>query len=272
MKISTCLSLDKGKFPAIPFQGDFFENLEKITEIGFDGIDLMIGNPEELDQDNIIEAIHTAGFEIPAIGTGKAWSDEGLSFTDPAKEIREKAVRRIFSHLRFASRAQSQVIIGLLRGIVRPRVTPDETMGWLVTAFHRCMDKAEKYNVRVAVEPINRYETTLINSVTEGMQFIETVGSDRLGLLIDSFHMNIEEADIRESILKAGKRIYHVHYADSNRLYPGRGHFDFPDMLSSLKEAGYHDFISGEHLPHPDPITAVRNGVVYMRNLLEELS
>ncbi len=272
MKISTCLSLDKGRFPAIPFQGDFFQNLEKITEIGFDGIDLMIGNPEELDQDTIIEAIHTAGFDIPAIGTGKAWSDEGLSFTDPDKEIREKAVQRIFSHLRFASRAKSQVIIGLLRGIVRPRVTPDDAMDWLVTAFNRCMDEAEKHNVRVAVEPINRYETSLINSIAEGMEFIEKVRSDRLGLLIDSFHMNIEDANIRESILKAGERIYHVHYADSNRLYPGRGHFDFPGMLHALKDAGYQGYISGEHLPHPDPITAVRNGMVYMRKLLEEIS
>lgn len=272
MRISTCLSLDRGVFPAIPFQGDVKANLGHIKDIGFDGIDLMIGDPDSIDREAIIRSITEAGLVIPAIGTGKAWSDEGLSFTDPDKEIRDKAVRRIFSHLRFAAEAGSQVIIGLLRGILRPGVSMEQARGWMTDAFKRCMDEAEKQGVRVAVEPINRYETTLINSITDGLDLIHTLGSRDLGLLIDSFHMNIEEPVIRDSVLAAGKAIYHVHYADSNRLYPGRGHFDFPGMLKALKDAGYEGFVSGEHLPDPDPVTAVKAGREYIKNILEELS
>ena len=272
MKISTCLSLDHGIFPAIPFQGDVENNIKKIKEIGFDGIDLMIGDPDTVDRANIIRAIVDSGFVIPAIGTGKAWSDEGLSFTDPNKDIREQALRRIEGHLRFAAEAESQVIIGLMRGILQPGVSLEQARYWMNEAFKYCMDEAERLEVRVAVEPINRYETTLINTISEGLELIETVGSKRLGLLIDSFHMNIEEPIIRDSVLAAGDTIYHVHYADSNRLYPGRGHFDFRGMIKALMDTGYQGFISGEHLPDPDPAQAVKAGMEYMKKTIKDLT
>ena len=67
----------------------------------------------------------------------------------------------------------------------------------------------------------------LINNVAEGLELIERVGADNFGLLLDTFHMNIEEADMLESIRTCGEHIFHFHVADSNRLYPGAGHLDF---------------------------------------------
>ena len=99
------------------------------------------------------------------------------------------------------------------------------------------------------------------------MNFIEKVGMDNIGLLLDTFHMNIEEPSIIESILLAKERCFHFHVADSNRWYPGAGHINFREIIDTLTEIGYKGFITAEILPLPDPETAALKTVEYMRKL-----
>ncbi len=100
-------------------------------------------------------------------------------------------------------------------------------MDWLVTALQECCCAAQPLGVRLALEPINRYETSLINNVDQGIELVEHIGVENFGLLLDTFHMNIEESQIEASIHQCGERIFHFHVADSNRWYPGAGHLDF---------------------------------------------
>jgi sugar phosphate isomerase/epimerase len=159
------------------------------------------------------------------------------------------------------------VIIGLLRGIVKPGVAHDQALGWLVDALKECCEAADRYGVRLALEPINRYETTLINNVAQGLELIERVGAPNLGLLFDTFHANIEEPSIEGSIRAAGSRIFHFHVADSNRWHPGAGHLDFASILNALCATGYTGFVSGEFLPRPDAETAARLAIEYLHVL-----
>jgi sugar phosphate isomerase/epimerase len=117
------------------------------------------------------------------------------------------------------------------------------------------------------LEPINRYETTLINTVTQGLDLVDKVGAKNFGLLLDTFHMNIEEADLEASIQQCGKRIFHFHVADSNRWYPGAGHLDFKAILQALISTGYPGWISGEYMPLPDGEAAARRGLDTLRKL-----
>ena len=159
------------------------------------------------------------------------------------------------------------IIIGLLRGIVKSGVTHDQAMDWLVEALQICADAAAPYSVRLALEPINRYETTLINNAAQGMALIERVGAGNLGLLLDTFHMNIEEPSIEESIRTCGDRVFHFHVADSNRWYPGAGHLDFRHILQVLFATGYEGYVSGEFMPQPDADTSAREAVAYLRDI-----
>ena len=138
-------------------------------------------------------------------------------------------------------------------------------MDWLVEALRECSDAAHPHGVRLALEPINRYETTLINNAAEGLDLIERVGADNFGLLLDTFHMNIEEADIEASIRACGEHIFHFHVADSNRWYPGAGHLDFNSILEALFDTGYQDWVSGEFLPEPDAATAARECIKQLK-------
>ena len=206
---------------------------------------------------------------MPAIGTGQAWGEEGLSFTDPEPSVREAAIQRVCDHVPFAARTDAVIIIGLLRGIVKPGVEHEQAYIWLVEALQRCSAAAAPHGVRLVLEPINRYETTLINNVDQGLALIKAVGADNFGLLLDTFHMNIEEPTIEDSIRAAGDRIFHFHVADSNRWYPGAGHLDFKSILDALFVTGYQGFVSGEFMPLPDADTSAGRNIAYLRSLKE---
>jgi len=283
MKLSIVLSTHAAQFQAVAFKGDFEANVAKIAGWGYDGVELAIRDPRLVDADELLRVVSAHGLDVPAIGTGQAWGEEGLSFTDPDPDVRAAAIQRVRDHVPFAARAgaacgepfgsaqdrpgRTVIIIGLLRGIVKPGVSYDQAYTWLVDALQRCSAAAARHGVRLVLEPINRYETTLINNVEQGLALIETVGAGNFGLLLDTFHMNIEEPVIEDSIRACGDRIFHFHVADSNRWYPGAGHLDFKSILDTLFATGYQGYVSGEFIPLPDADTSAERSLAYLRRL-----
>lgn len=265
MKLSVVLSTQPAQFQAATFKGDLETNLASIASFGYDGVELAIRDPKMIELNHLDGLVRKFNLKIPALGTGQAWGEEGLSFTDPDPAVRRAAVQRIKSHIPVAAHFQSVIVIGLIRGIVKPGVSPKQAMDWLIAALRECGEAARPDGIRFALEPINRYETTLINNVSQGLELIERVGADNFGLLLDTFHMNIEEPVIEESIRSCGKHIFHFHVADSNRCYPGAGHLDFGAMLEALSSTDYSGWISGEFLPKPDAETAARESMMYLQ-------
>lgn len=268
MKLSVVLSTQQTQFQAASFSGSLAQNIADIAAMGYDGVELAIRDPKLVDVDALEALTREHGLRVPAIGTGQAWGEEKLSFTDPDLSVRRAAVERIKSHIPLAARFNAVIIIGLVRGIIKPGITHEQGMAWVCEALQECSTAAKPFGVRLALEPINRYETTLVNSVAQGMALIDRVGADNFGLLLDTFHMNIEEPDILQSISTCGDRIFHFHVADSNRWYPGAGHLDFSGILSRLQSTGYDGFVSGEFMPLPDPLTAARESIACLRAIL----
>ena len=170
-------------------------------------------------------------------------------------------------HIELALRFDALVIIGLIRGITPEGQTHSQSMQYLTECLAECAEKAAENGVRMALEPLNRYETDLIRTVQDGLDLIDQIGSSSLGLLLDTFHMNIEESDIVGSMLKSGEQIFHFHVADSNRWYPGGGHLDFKSIIEALNNVGYKGWISGEFMPIPDADTAARRSILFMKTI-----
>jgi len=267
MKFSVVLSTHAAAFQAVAFKGDFEANVAKIASWGYDGVELAVRDPKLVNVGQLERVIADCGLVVPAIGTGQAWGEEGLSFTSDDPDIRAAAIERISSHIPLAARLNAIVILGLIRGITPEGQTHEQSMEYLVEAIQQCAAAAEGTGVRFALEPMNRYETDLIHTAADGLDLVERVGFDNFGLLLDTFHMNIEEADIGESIRSCGERIIHFHVADSNRWYPGAGHLDFGSILDGLVATGYEGFVSGEFLPLPDADTAARCGLYFLNSL-----
>ncbi len=267
MKLSIVLSTHAASFQAVAFKGDFEANLKSIASYGYDGVELAIRDPKLVDHDQVILSVKERNMIIPAIGTGQAWGEEGLSFTDKDPAIRKKAIERVLSHIPLANKADAVIIIGLMRGVPDESVSEKQAEEWMIEALKICTAKALEEGVRLALEPLVRYETPLINTVSQGLELIETVGAENLGLLLDTFHMNVEEPSIEESIRNCGDRIFHFHVADSNRWHPGAGHLDFRSILEALYSTGYSGFVSGEFMPVPDANVSAQRAIQYLRGL-----
>ena len=231
--------------PFSPFPPEHWrEGLRRTAEAGFTAVELAITDPTRIDREAVARALKETGLLLVSITTGQAAAKEGLSLSSPDEETRERAVERIKAHMRFAKPFGAVVIVGLLRGA-------DGDRALLIESLKEC--SAFDSEVKLAFEPLNRYETKLINTVAEALDLIEEVGAENLGILFDTFHANIEEPNFSDSIRAAGERLFHVHLADSNRWVPGSGHTPFGEILGALEEIGYRNGMILECFPKPSP-------------------
>jgi sugar phosphate isomerase/epimerase len=267
MKLALVVSVEETAFDAVAVRGGWREGIALATEFGYEGVELAVRDPAAVDAGALARAVRAAGLAVPAIGTGQAYLKDGLSLSDADEGIRTRAIERMEAHIHLAGSLGAAVVVGLLRG----RLAGGGPAGRarLERSLHVLLPNAERAKVPILVEPINRYETDFLCTVDEVVSLADRVGSPALGVLADTFHMNIEEASIEAALRSAGSRLKHVHVADSNRLAPGWGHLDFAALLRTLREIGYAGFLSAEILPHPDPRAAARQTVAYLRPLLE---
>jgi len=143
----------------------------------------------------------------------------------------------------------------------RVRAVGSYTEEWnlMVAAVREITSHAAQCNVRVAIELLNRYEAHLLNSVEEGLRFVREVGAANVGLLLDTYHMNIEEAHLPRAIESANGSLFLFHAADSNRQAVGRGHIDFRAIADALHAISYRGDVIFECVaPGPDPFTPLK--------------
>lgn len=265
MKLSIVLSTQPASFSALAYRGALAENIAKISRYGYDGVELAVRDPGLLDVTELLSILQNAHLPVPAIGTGQAYGEEGLSLTHPDPFIRDQAIKRLQAQLALAEQLQAVVIIGLLRGTCQAAERPVYEQRFLESLQQALHDHPQ---TRVVIEPINRYETQLLNTVTEAMRFLDRLKLEQVGLLLDTFHMNIEEPSLLQSMVVAQDRLFHFHLADSNRWHPGAGHIDFGAVVDVLQKIGYPGWLSAEILPRPDPDSAAANTIQHMRFLL----
>jgi sugar phosphate isomerase/epimerase len=267
MKLSIVLSIQQTGFEAVAFDGDYEQNFSRIADLGYDGVELAIRDPDLINLDQLISYLVRCKLKVPAIGTGQAWGEEHISFASSDPNVRDVAVKRIKRHIELATHLDALVIIGLIRGVTPTGQTKEQSLRFVEDCLIDCLKAASEKGVFLVIEPINRYETDLVQNVAEALDLLDRIGSPHLRLLLDTFHMNIEEPDILASIRCAGEHIRHVHVADSNRWYPGAGHLDFKKILAALGSTGYTGWISGEFMPLPDPNIAALKNIQYLESV-----
>lgn len=142
-------------------------------------------------------------------------------------------------------------------GKIIPDASPEEEWQWLIDGCTECYEYGVKKGVKIAIEPLNRFETYILNRAEQALALAKAVGKD-CGVCLDAFHLNIEDADMYESILKAGKRLYDFHVADNNRMAPGQGALDWKKIVRTLKKAGYDGALTVEFVAPIDRTPATK--------------
>lgn len=121
-----------------------------------------------------------------------------------------------------------------------------ESRALLVEALAELGRHGEEVEAVVSLEPLNRYEDYLVNTLADAVSVVAEVGSPGVAVIADTFHMSIEEADVGAAIRKAGRYIKHVQLGDSDRLEPGHGHYDWIETLEPLEAIGYDGWLAME--------------------------
>lgn len=220
------------------------EIFKKAKNYGCDLYEICIEDFETIDTDAINEAKAVYEIETPTI-CGAFGETRDVSSDNP--DYRRGGVEYIKGMIDVAERIDCKVVVGpMYSACGKARQISEEekrqAWDWAVENLKECAAYAQTKGIRLAIEPLNRFETDFINTVDQALELIERIGFDNVGVLLDTFHMNIEEESITDAIRKAKGKIFNLHTCANNRGIPGRDNFDWEAIAEAVKYAGYDDY------------------------------
>jgi D-psicose/D-tagatose/L-ribulose 3-epimerase len=223
-----------------PFSNKTLGLVKKVREMGFDIIEICIEDPATIDVSRINEVLK--GNDLKATICGAFGPYRDASSDD--RNIRANAVKYLESCINAARELGAPFVAGPMYSAVGKTrlLSPDErAKQWslAVETLKPVADYAGQRGVQLAIEPLNRFETDFINTVEQGLDLVGRIGTSNVGLLVDTFHMNIEEKDIPAAIRKAGSKVFHFHSCENDRGTPGTGHVEWKEVASALREINY---------------------------------
>lgn len=225
---------------ASPFTTDSIAVLEQFKAWGIDGVEIALEDTSHVDGKKLRPVLDD--LELPCLSICAAMGPgRDLRGTD---EEQQNALDYINGTMEIMADLGCPVLVGPLYSVVgRAESTPkdvykkqfDTVAGHLKTLAQR----ADSLGVKLAIEPLNRYETDFVNTSAQAVALVEAVDHAAVGILLDTYHMNIEEKNQAEAIAIAGKHLLHVHACGCDRGAPGGDHLDWDGISGALKAIGY---------------------------------
>jgi D-psicose/D-tagatose/L-ribulose 3-epimerase len=225
---------------ASPFSNATLDLIDKVADLGFDLIEICIEDPATIDTIAISGRLRKAGIGATVCGAFGPYRD----LSDGDQATRENGVRYLSRCVDIAADLGSPIVAGPMysaTGKTRLLSAPEREAQWRMSieSMKRASDYASKMGVKLAVEPLNRFETDLLNTVAQAVHWLDRLGRDNVGLLLDTFHMNIEERDIPDAIRLGGDRVFHFHSCANDRGTPGKDHLPWLEIADALRFIRY---------------------------------
>ena len=217
--------------------------IKRLSSLGYDGIQIM-GEPRKYDAKAVRKLLTKNKLECWGTVTIMV-KGRDLIHADPYyREMSQTYVKECID-LVAALGGNLITVVPSEVGKVVAMADPDTEWAWAVEGLKVIADHANKKKVRIGLEPLNRFETNFLNRHDQALRLASDVG-EGVGVCLDAFHINIEEADLYEAILKTGDKLVDFHVADNNRRAPGEGSLDWKKVISTLKKAGYNGALTVE--------------------------
>jgi len=223
-----------------PFTTQSTRLFPKFKRWGFDTVEIAIEDPSHIDPHKVKRELDKAGLACGSV-CACVGPDRDLRGTSRQQQTSLTYMKAVLDQM---VTLDSTSLIGPVYSSVgrADAVPPDEyKRQWRTVVKHLktlCQYAGDK-GKKICMEPLNRFETDFINTCDQALNMVADVGSPSLLLLLDTFHMNIEEKNQAAAIRKAGQRLGHVHACGSDRGTPGGDHIDWPAIAAALKEVGY---------------------------------
>ncbi len=269
MKSAITLSLvPEARGGPFVYWDDLAAGFSAAAKHGFDAVEIFPSTANAISVGTARELMEKHSLKVAAVGTGAGWVKHKLRLTDPDPEVRARAREFIFGIINLAGYLGAPAIIGSMQGRWEGAVPREQALGWLAEELRALAERAAAHNQVLLYEPLNRYETNLLNRNADAVEFLTRHGLKNVKLLCDLYHMNIEEQNLAESLRQTGALVGHVHFADSNRRAIGLGHTDTTPIAAALREIGYGGYLSAEILPLPDADTAAGQTMTSFRKVI----
>lgn len=253
------------------YQGPLEKSFRELAQLGYDGVELMTLNPSELDWHSVKQEAEKNGLIFSIVCTGEIFGQLGLSYSNPDEANRREAIHRSKEIIDFASFLGANINIGRIRGQYCSELTKEQTEEYAVSAFQELSDYAAPKNVQIALETVTIMQTNFINTMADAERIIKMVDRPNFRLMMDVFHMNLEEKNVLQAIRDYSKYNIHVHLADNNRRYPGQCGLDFEEIISVFKECGYNGNFCTEIFQLPSMEEAAKGAIEYLKPIKEKV-
>jgi sugar phosphate isomerase/epimerase len=223
--------------------------LRRIKSFGYESIEIS-GEPAQYKAGDVRKLLKEYGI--------RCWGSVTLTLGErnlaaKSESQRAKSVDYVKSVVRFAHElgGEEVTIVPATVGKIIPDGTPEDEWRWVVEALREVYALASQLGVRMALEPLNRFETYFLNRADQAVALAKEVGPD-CGVCLDAFHLNIEEADMLATIRNTGRHIADFHVADNNRMAAGQGALDWRRIVETLRSVGYDGALTVEFVAPVD--------------------
>jgi sugar phosphate isomerase/epimerase len=252
------------------YRGDLDIAFSKLADLGYDGVEFMTKDPSKLDGKKIRRSLDEKKLQLVGICTGHVYGEDGLGLVGPDAENCRAAMNRLKQIVDFAAAHFDKgtlINLGRSRGLGYPN-DAKTSLARFEEAFRELADYAAPHGIEWVLEPINVHQANYIHTTQDGIAMVKQVNHYNFGLMLDLYHMNIEDVNIYDSIRDAKQVVKFVHFTDNNRKWPGSAHLNFEKIVSTLNEIGYDGYVSLEILPWPNPDSAARSSISHLRQYI----
>jgi D-psicose/D-tagatose/L-ribulose 3-epimerase len=216
--------------------------IEKAAALGFDGIEIFIDDPANIHPKALRKAAVAHGLGITCCSI--VGPDRHMISDDPG--IRRNAKEYLKAGIEITGEVGSRIFCGPLYagvGVLTGRPRTQQEWNWAVEGLTEAARAAESADVLLCLEPLNRFETYFLNIADDAVKLVQEIGSPNVRVMLDTFHMNIEEKSSADAVRRAGGLLGHVHCSENDRGTPGTGQVDWDGVFRSLRDIHYDGWL-----------------------------
>lgn len=260
-----------------------FAILPSIRQHGFDGFEIPVFEPAKIQSEPVRRALAANNLQCTVCAILPA----GLNPISENEAVRHRTRQHLLDCINVAADLGSSLIAGPVYapvGYLCGRRRSDQEWWWAIECFRSLGEALKENNVKLAIEPLNRFETYFLNTAEDATRLCNEIDHPNIGVLLDTFHTNIEEKDVAAAFQKTGQHLMHIHACENDRGIPGTGHVDFSGIADALRALHYDGWITVESFGYnhkelaaaaaiwrdlsPSPESVAFQGLPFLRNCM----
>ncbi len=258
--------------------------IDTVKENGFDFIEIPLMRLDLFDPKAVKDRLESVGLEVT---TSNVLLEDDVDITSFDADVRKNGVKYLKDCVKASAEAGAKMFSGVIYSqyMKDAKAMPSE-QEWQFSAdsLREVAKYAAEYGVSIAMEPVTRYETYLLNTAEQGVRLIDMIGEPNVFLHLDSYHMNVEEKDFHDAVVTAGKKLSNFHMCENDRGISGTGHIDWDGIFRAFKEIGFDGYLGFEGFSDctenmstwvwrklaPDGDTFVRESIAFARGMMKK--